>query len=382
VGTATAVAPAPAVKKVRLTGRMLQRRQNYQRRRSGRLATFFRNLRWHGNPRLRVNPKGLWFDLTPFVYGPTFAVVIDAETENIVWNPQPVRPVLIFPQQDGRIFTAEPSNLPIRLYWCDSAIPRCAAMVDGELVLCSWVLTTTWETLMAGMFKRLLPDWDGKWHVISLPEVRTARDATLTWGSLRRDVYSNLLLNKPDACVMYNDDGSKRRFASLPTIKPAKLPKRPAGKPKPAAKFRATYPASQDAMQEHRSVHLEESVFAKTPMILPPPREYRRRARVTEYGYHTSAERTLWNRLERKWAIVREKPGLETPAQRDALHAWYRGLQCRAIESNALLSALSTLRPRAVHEYVDRRDAWTAQPLRDWDSRGKKHHKKRRRQTT
>lgn len=104
MGTATAV--APAVKKARVTGRMLQRRQNYVRRRSGRLATFFRNLRWHGNPRLKWNPNQLRFDLAPSErcpYGPTFAIVIDAETENILWNPQPIKPAIIY----GPFFSRE-----------------------------------------------------------------------------------------------------------------------------------------------------------------------------------------------------------------------------------------------------------------------------------
>jgi len=56
---------------------------------------------------------------------------------------------------------------------------------------------------------------------------------------------------------------------------------------------------------------------------------------------------------------------------------WYCRLQCSAIESKALLCSLSTLPRKAAREYVDRRDTWTAQPLRDWDSRGKQRKKRK-----
>ncbi len=389
---------------------MLQRRQNYARRRSGRVATFFRNLRWHGNPRLRVNPKGLWFDLAQFPT-PNPNIVIDEETENILWNPQPIKPAVIYgpffsPEwngeasneekrkrkqvrarwqtrlrnliqpvtvadanwrvkatpkwqqklnrlivdpldcKGGRHFAAgEPFNSGTRLYWCDNAIPRCAAMVDGEMVLCSWVLTTTWKTLMADVFKGRLSGWYGKWHVISLPEIRTEHDAMLTWEPLRREVYSDLLLDKLDACIMYNDDGRKRRF--LPFVESAKLPKGVARRtyvrkgaeglvrscPLPVRRAKWTGKSWVWSREPARDTSTDSLICGRS---LP---------------YHTSAERTAYARQQRKvlatvepFTILQDvpRPSLEwlygwsfpNPHQIDALDAWRHTLQCRAIEQS------------------------------------------------
>lgn len=69
-----------------------------------RLCKWFDTLVHHKYPALKFNPNGLRFDLAPFVpFGPTHAVVIDAETENILWNPQPIKPAIIY----GPYFPAE-----------------------------------------------------------------------------------------------------------------------------------------------------------------------------------------------------------------------------------------------------------------------------------
>lgn len=265
--TAT-MAPAPVEKAKRLTDVLHRRQKNYAKwlwRFQQRDVARFRNLRWHGNPRLAFNPNGLRFDLAPFVYG---HAVVDPETESILWNPQPLAPAIIFPQQDGRMLAAgEPfSSHPMRLYWCDADPERIRAL-------------------------RLFIPPTEPYTVVPMPA---------------------------SYFPVADDDDGDDWFVTEDVMPRVNLPKK--------------------------------------SMVLPRPRVRRRRAKVTEWGYHTSKERTKWNQLERRWAIARERPGLENPAQIAALHGWYRMLQCRAIENKALLSSLSTLRPKAIREYVDRRD--------------------------
>lgn len=96
-----------------------------------------------GKARPRVHPKGLLFDLAPFIpFGPTHAIVIDVESENILWNPQPIRSWFISPLvgsvpekwEDadflpirGRRFEAIPPFTDYaKRHWCD------AGTKDGE----------------------------------------------------------------------------------------------------------------------------------------------------------------------------------------------------------------------------------------------------------
>lgn len=144
----------------------------------------------------------------------------------------------------------------------------------------------------------------------------------------------------------------------------------------------ATYKVSHDAC-EQRTVDFSAEFLTDQPVVLLPPREYRRKEKGRSLPYHTAKERKVYTEQQRKVLATVEPitiiqsggDSIPNPFQIGGdvldysekstgytsrpLYEWYRRLQRRAIENKLFMASLSTLKPKAAMEFLEWRPAWT-----------------------